>query len=220
MIAGVVWVTEAERRVPVQYAKRVVGRKMYGGQNTHIPIKLAMAGVMPVIFAMSFMQFPAMIIQLINPSIATSTGFWAGLYKIFAFSSLGLSTNDAKFWMYGIIHSLIYLLLIVGFTFFYTMMVFNPVEVSNNLKKNGGFIPGIRAGKPTSDYINGILKYVTWFGSFFLGVIAILPILAQFLGLQISFGGTAILIIVGVALETIKQLESQMLVRHYKGFLE
>ena len=220
LIGGVVWVTEAERRVPVQYAKRVVGRKMYGGQNTHIPIKLAMAGVMPVIFAMSFMQFPAMIIQLINPSIATSTGFWAGLYKIFAFSSLGLSTNDAKFWMYGIIHSLIYLLLIVGFTFFYTMMVFNPVEVSNNLKKNGGFIPGIRAGKPTSDYINGILKYVTWFGSFFLGVIAILPILAQFLGLQISFGGTAILIIVGVALETIKQLESQMLVRHYKGFLE
>ncbi len=220
LIAGVVWVTEAERRVPVQYAKRVVGRKMMGGQNTHIPIKLAMAGVMPVIFAMSFMQFPAMIIQLVNPNVASSSGFWAGVYKIFAFSSLGLTTSDASFWVYGIIHSLIYLLLIVGFTFFYTMMVFNPIEVSNNLKKNGGFIPGIRAGKPTSDYLAGILKYVTWFGSFFLGIIAILPILAQFAGLQISFGGTAILIIVGVALETIKQLESQMLVRHYKGFLE
>ncbi len=216
LIAGVVWVTEAERRVPVQYAKRVVGRKMYGGQNTHIPIKLAMAGVMPVIFAMSFMQFPAMIIQLFNANIATGTGFWASVYKIFAYTSL----TDVAFWPYGLIHSIIYLLLIVGFTFFYTMMVFNPIEVSNNLKKNGGFIPGIRAGKPTSDYLSGILKYVTWFGSFFLGIIAILPIIARVGGLQISFGGTAILIIVGVALETIKQLESQMLVRHYKGFLE
>lgn len=216
LVAGVVWVTEAERRVPVQYAKRVVGRKMYGGQNTHIPIKLAMAGVMPVIFAMSFMQFPAMIIQLINPNIATATGFWAGFYKVFAYTSLA----DVAFWPYGVVHSLIYLLLIVGFTFFYTMMIFNPVEVSNNLKKNGGFIPGIRAGKPTSDYIQGILKYINTFGSFFLGIIAILPILARFAGLQVSFGGTAILIVVGVALETIKQLESQMLVRHYKGFLE
>ena len=157
-----------------------------------------------------------MIIQLINPNIATATGFWAGAYKIFAYTSL----TDVAFWPYGLVHSLIYLLLIVGFTFFYTMMVFNPVEVANNLKKNGGFVPGIRAGKPTSDYLSGILKYITWFGSFFLGVIAILPIVARVAGLQISFGGTAILIIVGVALETIRQLESQMLVRHYKGFLE
>jgi preprotein translocase subunit SecY len=217
LIAGVVWVTEAERRVPVQYAKRVVGRKMYGGQNTHIPMKLAMAGVLPIIFAMSFMQFPSMIMQLINPNIATSTGFWNKLYLVFAFTS---STATANAWIYGVIHSLIYLLLIVGFTFFYTVMVFNPIEVSNNLKKNGGFIPGIRAGKPTTDYLRSILGYITWFGSLFLGLIAILPILAQFSGLQISFGGTAILIIVGVALESIKQLESQMLTRHYKGFLE
>jgi preprotein translocase subunit SecY len=217
LIAGVVWVTEAERRVPVQYAKRVVGRKMYGGQNTHIPMKLAMAGVLPIIFAMSFMQFPAMIIQLINPNIATSTGFWNKLYYVFAFSTL---RGNASMWMYGLIHSLIYLLLIVGFTFFYTLMVFNPIEVSNNLKKNGGFIPGIRAGRPTSDYLKGILSYITWFGALFLGLVAIIPILAQFSGLQISFGGTAILIIVGVALESIKQLEAQMLTRHYKGFLE
>ncbi len=229
LIAGVVWVTEAERRVPVQYAKRVVGRKMYGGQNTHIPMKLAMAGVMPVIFAMSFMQMPAMIMQLVNHDIATSTGFWAGLYKVFAFTSVNTetlidATTGAFNWSvfgYGMAHILIYLLLIVGFTFFYTMgMAFNPVEVSNNLKKNGGFIPGIRAGKPTSDYLASILKYITTFGAIFLAIIAILPILVQFAGLKLSFGGTAILIVVGVALESIKQLEAQMLTRHYKGFLE
>ena len=228
LIAGVVWVTEAERRVPVQYAKRVVGRKMYGGQNTHIPMKLAMAGVMPVIFAMSFMQMPAMIMQLVNPNIATSTGFWAGAYKVFAFTSIDATLIDATtgafnwsiLW-FGIAHIVIYLLLIVGFTFFYTMgMAFNPVEVSNNLKKNGGFIPGIRAGKPTSDYLATILKYITTFGAIFLAIIAVLPILVQFTGLRLSFGGTAILIVVGVALESIKQLESQMLTRHYKGFLE
>ena len=217
LVAGVVWVTNAERRIPVQYAKRVVGRKMYGGQNTHIPIKLSMAGVMPVIFAMSFMQFPAMIIQLINPAIASGTGFLTKIYYVFAFSSLA---GQDIMWVYGVIHCIIYLTLIVAFTFFYTMMVFNPVEIANNLKKNAGFIPGIRAGKSTSDYLNGILKYINWFGATFLGIIAILPILAQFAGLQISFGGTAILIIVGVALESIKQLESQMLVRHYKGFLD
>lgn len=217
LIAGVVWVTEAERRIPVQYAKRVVGRKMYGGQNTHIPMKLSMAGVLPVIFAMSAMQFPAMIISLINPNIATASGFWAGVYKVCLFSSLGTSEGMV---IYGIIHSIIYLLLIVAFTYFYTWMVFNPVEVSNNLKKNGGFIPGIRAGKKTEEYLKNVLNNITVFGAIFLGIIAILPILAQFAGLQISFGGTAILIIVGVALETIRQLESQMLVRHYKGFLD
>ena len=228
LIAGVVWVTEAERRVPVQYAKRVVGRKMYGGQNTHIPMKLAMAGVMPVIFAMSFMQLPAMIMGLVSPDIAHGTGFWAGVYKVFAFTSIDATLIDATTgafnWDilgYGIGHVIIYLLLIVGFTFFYTMgMAFNPVEVSNNLKKNGGFIPGIRAGKPTSDYLATILKYITTFGAIFLAIIAVLPILVQFAGLQLSFGGTAILIVVGVALESIKQLESQMLTRHYKGFLE
>lgn len=226
LIAGVVWVTEAERRVSVQYAKRVVGRKMYGGQNTHIPMKLSMAGVLPVIFAMSFMQFPAMIMQLINPNILSNTGFWNGVYKIFAFTSISTAPliNAGVFnwevFIYGLLHIIIYLALIVGFTFFYTMTVFNPVEVANNLKKNGGFIPGIRSGKPTSDYLSGILKYITGFGAIFLGIIAILPILVKFANIQISFGGTAILIIVGVALESIKQLESQMLVRHYKGFLD
>ena len=217
LIAGVVWVTEAERRIPVQYAKRVVGRKMYGGQSTHIPIKLAMAGVMPVIFAMSLMQFPAMIIQLINPNVLQDTGFWAGVYKVCAFSSLA---GTKELWLYGIIHTIIYLLLITAFTYFYTKMIFNTTEVANNLKKNGGFIPGIRAGKPTSDYLSNILKYVSGFGSIFLGIIAVLPILVQFAGLQVSFGGTAILIVVSVALESIKQLESQMMVRHYKGFLD
>ena len=228
LIAGVVWVTEAERRIPVQYAKRVAGRKMYGGQSTFIPMKLAMAGVMPVIFAMSFMQLPALIIQLVNNNIATSTGFWAGVYKVFAFTSLteGLvdATTGAVNWNivgYGLLHILIYVLLIVAFTFFYTMaMAFNPIEVANNLKKNGGFIPGIRAGKPTSEYLSKVLTRITAFGSVFLAIIAVLPILTQFAGLSISFGGTAILIVVGVALESVKQLESQMLTRHYKGFLE
>jgi len=217
LIAAVVWVTEAERRVPVQYAKRVVGRKMYGGQSTNIPIKLAMAGVMPIIFAMSFMQFPAMIIGLINPDIQTATGFWAGVYKVFAFTSLG---DPTKYWAYGLIHVVIYLALIAIFTYFYTRMIFNTTEVANNLKKNGGFVPGIRAGKPTADYLSNILKYVSGFGSIFLGCVAVLPILVSFTGLGISFGGTAILIVVSVALETIKQLEAQMMVRNYKGFLD
>ena len=222
LIAGVVWVTEAERRVSVQYAKRVVGRKMYGGQSTYIPMKLNMAGVMPVIFAMSFMQFPAMIIQLINNNIATSTGFWAGVYKVFAFTSIdwtGASTSAML--GYGLTHIVIYLLLIVAFTFFYTIaMAFNTYDVSENLRKNGGFIPGVRAGKPTKDYLDAILNNITAFGSIFLAIIAVLPILTAFAGLRISFGGTAILIVVGVALESVKQLESQMLTRHYKGFLE
>lgn len=229
LIAGVVWVTEAERRIPIQYAKRVVGRKMYGGQSTHIPMKLAMAGVMPVIFAMSFMQLPALIIQLVNHDIAQSSGFWASVYKVFAFTSLqtgGLvdSTTGAMNWDilgYGLLHILLYIALIVGFTFFYTLvMAFNPMEVSNNLKKNAGFVPGIRTGKPTEEYLKTILNYITAFGSVFLAIIAVLPILTQFAGLSISFGGTAILIVVGVALESVKQLESQMLTRHYKGFLE
>lgn len=222
LVAGVVWVTEAERRVNVQYAKRVVGRKMYGGQNTYIPMKLNMAGVMPVIFAMSFMQFPAMIIQLINNDIATSTGFWAGVYKIFAFTSVSWASASTKeMVIYGLVHILIYLVLIVAFNFFYTVaMAFNTFEVSENLRKNGGFIPGVRAGKPTKEFLDSILNNITLFGAMFLGVIAVLPILTAFVGLQISFGGTAILIVVGVALESVKALESQMLTRHYKGFLD
>ena len=215
LVAGVVFVQQAERRVPVQYAKKVVGRKMYGGQNTHIPLKLAMAGVMPVIFASSFMTFPAMILQIFISDIATRTGFWAGVYKF----SIATSTSNVPIG-YSIANAIVYLLLIVGFTFFYTYATFNPAEVSNNIKKNGGFIPGIRAGKPTTDYLTSIMSKLTWFGGFFLAIIAILPMLLRFTNLNLTFGGTSILIVVGVALETVQQLESQLVMRHYKGFLE
>lgn len=225
LVAGVVFVQQAERRVPVQYAKKVVGRKMYGGQNTHIPLKLAMAGVIPVIFASSFMTFPAMIIQIFNHDIASASGFWAVLYKFsIATSSTTITTADGVTSTlpigYTIANAIVYLLLIVGFTYFYTYATFNPAEVSNNIKKNGGFIPGIRAGKPTTDYISGILSKLTLFGGIFLSIIAILPMLMRFTTLNIAFGGTSILIVVGVALETIQQLESQLVMRHYKGFLE
>lgn len=215
LVAGVVFVTEAERRVPVQYAKKVVGRKMYGGQNTHIPIKLVMAGVMPVIFASSFMTFPMMILPLFNREIATATGFWAGVYKF----SLATSSTAVPVG-YTIANAIVYLLLIIGFTFFYTYATFNPAEVASNIKKNGGFIPGIRAGKPTTDYLSGIMKKIIWFGGLFLALIAILPMLLRFTNLNFTFGGTTILIVVGVALETVQQLESQLVMRHYKGFLE
>ena len=220
LVAGVVFVQQAERRVPVQYAKKVVGRKMYGGQNTHIPLKLAMAGVMPVIFASSFMTFPAMIIPMFNPDIASATGFWAGLYK-FSLATSSTYVNGQPIELgYTIANAIVYLLLIVGFTFFYTYATFNPAEVANNIKKNGGFIPGIRAGKPTSEYLSSIISKLTWFGGLFLSIIAILPMLMRFTDLNIAFGGTSILIVVGVALETVQQLESQLVMRHYKGFLE
>ena len=215
LIAGVVFVQQAERRVPVQYSKRVVGRKMVGGQGTHLPLKLAMAGVMPVIFASSFMTFPAMIISMFVQDPSTLTGFWSVVYKF----SMATSTSTVG-WGYSLANAIVYLLLIMGFTFFYTYATFNPAEVSNNIKKNGGFIPGIRAGKPTTDYLSSILTKITVFGGLFLAVIAILPMLLSFTGLNISFGGTSILIVVGVALETVQQLESQLVMRHYKGFLE
>ena len=215
LVAGVVFVQQAERRVPVQYSKKVVGRKMVGAQSTHIPLKLAMAGVMPVIFASSFMTFPAMIIQIFVPDIANQTGFLAGLYNF----SIATSTSNVGIG-YSIANALVYLLLIIGFTFFYTYATFNPAEVSSNIKKNGGFIPGIRAGKPTTQYLSSIISKLTWFGGFFLALIAILPMLLRFTNLNIAFGGTSILIVVGVALETVQQLESQLAMRHYKGFLE
>ena len=215
LVAGVVFVQQAERRVPVQYSKKVVGRKMVGAQSTHIPLKLAMAGVMPVIFASSFMTFPAMIIQIFVQDIANQTGFLAGLYKF----SIATSTSSVG-WGYSLANALVYLVLIVGFTFFYTYATFNPAEVSNNIKKNGGFIPGIRAGKPTTEYLSSIISKLTWFGGFFLALIAIIPMLLRFTNLNIAFGGTSILIVVGVALETVQQLESQLAMRHYKGFLE
>ena len=215
LVAGVVFIQQAERRVPVQYSKKVVGRKMVGAQNTHIPLKLAMAGVMPIIFASSFLTFPAMILQIFVKDIATQTGFWAGVYKF----SIATSSSSVGIG-YSIANALVYLVLIMAFTFFYTYATFNPAEVSNNIKQNGGFIPGIRAGKPTTDYLTSIISTLTWFGGFFLAVIAILPMLLRFTGLNVAFGGTSILIVVGVALETVQQLESLLVMRHYKGFLE
>ena len=216
LIAGVVFVQQAERRIPVQYAKKVVGRKMVGAQNTHIPLKLAMAGVMPIIFASSFMTFPAMIIQMFIPDIATQTGFWATIYN---FSIATSSSNVAV--GYTIANAIVYLLLILGFTFFYTYATFNPAEVSNNIKRNGGFIPGIRAGKPTTEYLSSVMSKLLWFGGLFLAIIAILPMLVRFIpNVNLAFGGTSILIVVGVAIETMQQLESQLVMRHYKGFLE
>jgi len=224
LVAGVIFVQQAERRVAVQYSKRVVGRKMMGAQNTHIPLKLAMAGVMPIIFASSFMTFPAMIIQIFKTDIATQTGLLAGIYKLsIATSTTQLAPGIKVPIGFVIANALIYLLLIVGFTFFYTYATFNPAEVSNNIKKNGGFIPGIRAGKPTTQYLSSIISKLTWFGGLFLALIAIIPMFARFgqLGeLNLAFGGTSILIVVGVALETVQQLESQLVMKHYKGFLE
>ena len=215
LIAAVVYMQLAERRIPVQYSKKVVGRKMVGAQNTHIPLKLAMAGVMPIIFASAFMTFPAMIIQIFNRNIEELTGFWAGVYKF----SLATSSSSVGIG-YTIANAIVYLLLIVGFTFFYTYAMMNPAEISTNIKKNGGFIPGIRAGKPTTEYLSSVISKITWFGGFYLAIIAILPMMLRFTSLDVTFGGTALLIIVGVALETIQQLESQLVMRHYKGFLE
>ena len=215
LVAGVIFVQLAERRIPVQYAKKVVGRRMVGAQNTNIPLKLAMAGVMPIIFASSFLTFPAMILQIFVKDIATQTGFWAGVYKFSiasSYSKIGIG--------YTIANAIVYLLLILGFTYFYTYAMFNPAEISGNIKRNGGFIPGIRAGKPTTDYLSSVISKITLVGGLFLALIAILPMLAKFTSLNIAFGGTSILIVVGVALETIQQLESQLVTRHYKGFLE
>ena len=210
IVAAVVWMQEAERRIPVQYAKRVVGRKMYGGQSTHIPIKVSMAGVIPIILAMSLMMFPALIIQLTG----STSGFWMGVANI-------CSPQVHSAWWVYLVHCLIYSLLIIGFSFFYTVIVFNPVEVANTLKKNGGFIPGIRAGKPTADYLNSVLNKITLFGAIFIAIIAIIPVIVQAVtGISLGFGGTTVLIVVGVALETTKQLESQLVMKHYKGFLD
>ncbi len=207
VIGVVVMMNEAERRIPVQYAKRVVGRKMYGGQSTHIPIKVAAAGVIPIIFAMSIMAFPGTIASFFGVQ-AGDEGFWGGFLRVFSSTS----------WVYAVL----YFLLILFFTYFYTAMQFNPIEMSNNMKKNGGFVPGIRPGRPTSDYISKVLSRITLAGAVFLGIVAVLPIFMN-LALHINnfaIGGTSLLIVVGVALETVKELESQMLMRHYKGFLE
>ncbi len=207
IIMFVVWMTNAERRIPVQYAKRVVGNKMYGGQNTHIPIKVNMSGVMPIIFASSILMLPTMILSFMG---TPTSGFQEVVYKICNLFSVQ-----------GAFYAIIYFLMIIGFAYFYSTIQFNPVEMANNLRKNGGAVPGIRPGKPTSDFISKILSRITLLGALFLSVIAILPIaIGSVGGMNISVGGTSLLIMVGVALDTVRSLESQMMMRHYKGFLD
>ncbi len=208
MIAFVIFMDNAERRIPVQYAKRVVGRKIYGGQSTFLPIKVAMAGVLPIIFAMSFMSIPQTIGTFIYGDNLPTTGFWGGFFKIFNFTHP--------------VYVVLYFILIIAFSYFYVSMQYNPVEIANNLRQNNGGIPGLRPGKPTSDYITRVLSKLILVGALFLGVIAILPnVFAAATGIgSIALGGTSILIVVNVALDTVRQLESQLMMRHHKGFLE
>lgn len=211
MIGFIVFMNESERRIPVTYAKRVVGRKQYGGQNTHIPIKVAMSGVMPIIFAMAIMSLPSTIELFKKPAANPETfgeKLYAGFINFFSYNSP---------W-----YAVVYFLLIIAFNYFYVSMQYNPIEIANNLRQSNGGIPGIRPGKPTSDYIQRILNKITLVGAFFLGVIAIFPIFTNmaFPQLGIAMGGTSILIVVSVVLETVRTLESQMMMRHHKGFLE
>ncbi len=210
IIVLIVIVTNAERRIPIQYSKRVVGRKMYGGQSTHLPMKVNMSGVLPVIFAQSIASLPATILMLFGIQ-KDSSGFWGGFLSVFNTTS--------------ILYAVIYMLLIVFFSYFYSTVQFNPVEIANNLKKNGGFIPGFRPGRPTSEFIQKSLNKITLFGALYLGIIAVVPLIISICSKSaaesgISLGGTSIIIVVGVALETVKALEAQMIMRNYKGFLE
>ena len=202
IIAGVVAINEGQRRIPVQYSKRVVGRRVYGGQTTHIPLRVNQAGVIPVIFAMSLLMFP------------TTIASW------FPTNAIALWVNSA-FGYRSITYNLFYALLIIFFTYFYTAVTFNPVDVADNIKKYGGFIPGIRPGRPTAEYIDRVLTRITFAGAIFLAGIALLPnIIMGFSNMNIYFGGTALLIVVGVALDTMKQIESHMMMRNYQGFLK
>ncbi|MDO5546823.1 MAG: preprotein translocase subunit SecY [Eubacteriales bacterium] len=203
LVLFIIFINDAERRIPIQYAKRVVGRKVYGGQNTNLPIKVSMAGVMPIIFAQSICSLPA--------TICTFTGHTSGWWYEHVWSSSS--------WTYAVI----YFLMIFFFSWFYSTIQYDPVEISNNLKKNGGFIPGFRPGKPTAEFIQKVINKIVVFGAVYLGVVALLPIVAGNLmnGVRnLAIGGTSIIIVVGVALETVKALEAQMLMRHYKGFLD
>ena len=205
LVVLIVFVSDAERRIPVQYAKRQVGRKMYGGQSSNLPMKVNMSGVLPVIFAQSIASIPATIGAFL-PAPAEGS-FWAAL----------LNAIDTK----SVLYMIVYFILIIGFSYFYATIQFNPIEISNNLKRNGGFIPGFRPGKPTSDFIAKVLGKITLFGAIYLGIVAIVPLLAdKFLPITVGIGGTSVIIVVGVALETVNALESQMLMRQYKGFLE
>ncbi len=205
LIGFIVLMNQAERRIPVQYAKRVVGRKQYGGQSSHIPVKVTMAGVLPIIFAGALLAIPSTVKAFVT---VTEGSFWDGFFKLF----------ESTHWFY----SVLYFILIVAFSYFYIAIQYNPVEMANNLQKNNGAIPGIRPGKPTADFISRIIGKITFIGAMFLGIIALLPtIIGAVSGIQnVTIGGTTIIIVVSVALETARNLESQMMMRHYKGFLE
>ena len=207
LVVFIVFVSNAERKIPVQYAKRVVGRKMYGGQSTHIPIKVNLSGVLPIIFAQSIAMIPATIGMFVPSSRVEGSG-WHTFLSVF-------NSNSA-------LYAVIYFLLIIAFSYFYATIQFNPVEVANTLKKNGGFVPGFRPGRPTAEFLSKVLARLTFFGAIYLGIVAILPIIVENItGISnISIGGTSVIIVVGVALETVKMIEAQMLMRHYKGFLE
>lgn len=203
IVAAVIYITEGQRKIPVQYSKRVVGRKMYGGHTSHIPLKVNQTGVIPIIFAISILMFPGTITALVWPGSAAD--------QFFQTNFTGLNV-----W-----YNLFYALLIIFFTYFYTSVTFNPIEIAENMKKNGGFIPGIRPGSPTVNFIARSLNRLTIVGAVFLALIAILPSVILFVGkMPMAFGGTSLLIVVGVALETMKQIEAQMVMRHYKGFLK
>ena len=206
MVVLIVHVNEAERRIPVQYAKRQVGRKMYGGQASTLPMKVNMSGVLPIIFAQTIASLPATILAFIGTPEEGTVG--RSIYNAI----------DTK----SVLYLIVYFLMIIGFSYFYATIQFNPVEISNNLKRNGGFIPGFRPGKPTSDFIAKVLNKVTLFGAIYLGIVAICPLIAgKLLGNSgLAIGGTSVIIVVGVALETVRALESQMMMRQYKGFLE
>ena len=209
IIVFIVFMTGAERRISVQYAKRVVGRKMYGGNSSHIPIKVNMSGVMPIIFASSFLSIPTMILSFMGTDMKTVQGFWYQLLSLFSYR--------------GVFYAFLYLAMIIGFAYFYVQIQYNPVEIANNLKKNGGSVPGIRSGKPTVEFLKRILSRVTLIGALFLGVLAVLPIVIGFFNASmssISLGGTSVLIVVGVALDTVQSLESQVMMRHYKGLFD
>ena len=207
LVVFIVFITNSERKVPVQYAKRVVGRKMYGGQSTHIPIKVNLSGVLPIIFAQSIAMIPATIGMFVPSSQQEGTA-WNTFLTVFNSTSA--------------LYAVIYFLLIIMFSYFYATIQFNPVEVANNLKKNGGFIPGFRPGRPTAEFLTKVLSRLTFFGAIYLGIVAILPIITENITgiVNMSIGGTSVIIVVGVALETVKMIEAQMLMRHYKGFLE
>ena len=207
LVVLIVFVNEAERRIPIQYAKQMRGRKMYGGQSTFLPIKVSMSGVMPIIFAQSIASLPATILTFVNTE---NSG------KVMKFF---LNVTDTRGWVYAVV----YFLLIIGFGYFYAAVQYNPIEIANNLKKNGGFIPGFRAGRPTAEFIQKVIHKIVLFGSLYLGVIAILPIIISNIPnvpAALAIGGTSVIIVVGVALETMRALEAQMMMRNYKGFLE